>query len=276
MAKNEILSMQLKQLHDKRTTFVIPNAWDVGSAKLLAALGFPAIASTGAGAAYSMGYPNSDLGRATILQNAREIAAQIHVPLSADLENGFGDTPQDVAKTIKLAIDAGLAGGSIEDASPTFSDPIYNIDLAAERIRAAAEEIRRNESAFQLVARAENYLFGRADLKDTILRLQRYQEAGANVLYAPGLTTIDEIEAVVSSVDLPVNVVMGRMGDSLSLDVLRRLGVARVSVGSSLQRYAYGALERAAQEISQKGTFEFSKDALRVEDLDARFTALSA
>ena len=271
MTKNTVMAERLRDLHQSGEAFIIPNPWDCGSAKLLQAAGFQALATTGAGLAYSRGQPNASPGRIAILENATEIAASVNVPVSADLENGFGDAPETVVSTIEQAIELGLAGGSIEDASFRTSDPIYNIDLAAERIAGAASAVRESGIPFQLVARAENYLYGRADIKDTIKRLQRYQEAGADVLYAPGLTMEEDIRAVVSSVDLPVNVVMGRVGSGLDFEILKGLGVTRISVGSALQRSAFGALERAAEEMLTKGTFNFAHNALSVEALDKRF-----
>ena len=187
------------------------------------------------------------MGRDKLIANAGAIASATDLPVSADLENGFGDDPASVAETIRLAAVAGLAGGSIEDATNRQDDPIYEYQLAVERVRAAAEAARSLAFPFTLTARAENYLVGRPDLKDTIKRLQAYQEAGADVLYAPGLTSKDEIAAVVSSVDRPVNVVMGLQGVQLSLAALSEIGVKRVSVGSALTRAALGAFLRAAQ-----------------------------
>lgn len=261
----------LRTLHQKREAFIIPNPWDAGSARLLEAAGFKALATTGAGLAYTMGKANAEPGRDAILQNAATIVDAVDLPVSADLENGFGDAPECVASTIEHAISIGLAGGSIEDASFRPNDPIFDIDEATDRIAAAAQMVKQHGSAFQLVARAENFLYGRKDLADTITRLQRYQDAGADVLYAPGLTEIEDIRAVIDAVDLPVNVVMGRLGQAHDMQVLRELGVARVSVGSALQRLAFAALETAAQEMMSKGTFSFAAKAISVETLDERF-----
>ncbi len=271
MARNDRKARALCRLHDSKSCFVIPNPWDVGSARILTAAGFKALATTGAGLAYSRGEPNGYPGREAILENATEIANAVSVPVSADLENGFGDEPAIVADTISRAIEAGLAGGSIEDANLDGDDPIYPVECAVERIEAAAAAVRASGIPFQLVARAENYLYGRPDLGDTIDRLQRFQEAGADVLYAPGLASVGDIRAIVSSVDLPVNVVMGRTGDLVDFATLKDLGVARISIGSSLQRLAYGALDRAAREMIDGGTFSFAADALTVEELDRRF-----
>lgn len=211
------------------------------------------------------------MGRDKLIANAGAIASATDLPVSADLENGFGDDPASVAETIRVAAVAGLAGGSIEDATNRQDDPIYEYQLAVERVRAAAEAARSLAFPFTLTARAENYLFGRPDLKDTIKRLQAYQEAGADVLYAPGLTSEGEIAAVVSSVDRPVNVVMGLQGVQLSLATLSEIGVKRVSVGSALTRAALGAFLRAAREMREHGTFTFADEAVSYRDISAMF-----
>jgi 2-methylisocitrate lyase-like PEP mutase family enzyme len=195
------------------------------------------------------------------------------LPVSADLENGFGHTPEIAAETIQLAATAGVVGGSIEDATGRADHPIYEREHAVERVRAAAEAARALPFTFTLTGRAENYLHGRPDLRDTIGRLQAYQEAGADVLYAPGLTTKDDIAAVISSVDRPVNVVMGLQGVQLSLAELSAIGVKRVSVGSALSRAALGAFLRAAREMQEHGTFAFAEQAISYRDLSAMFKA---
>jgi 2-methylisocitrate lyase-like PEP mutase family enzyme len=196
------------------------------------------------------------------MAHVTELAAATDLPLSADLENGFGEAPAMVAETIRLAAATGIVGGSIEDASGNRDDPIYALELAADRVRAAAEAARGLDFPFTLTARAENYLAGRPDLKDTIERLQAYQEAGADVLYAPGLKSREDIAAVVSSLDKPVNVVMGLQGVQLSLRELGAIGVKRVSVGGSLARAALGAFIRAAEEMREHGTFTYGEEAV--------------
>lgn len=260
-----------RALHEGDSAFIIPNPWDIGTARLLARLGFEALATTSAGYAFSMGQQDSTMGRDKLIANAGEIALATDLPVSADLENGFGDDPASVAETIRLAAVAGVVGGSIEDATNRPNDPIYEYQSAVERIRAAAEAARALPFPFTLTARAENYLFGRPDLKDTIGRLQAYQEAGADVLYAPGLTGKDEIAAVVSSVDRPVNVVMGLQGAQLSLTALSEIGVKRVSVGSALTRAALGAFLRAAKEMREHGTFTFADEAVSYREISAMF-----
>ncbi|WP_417807932.1 isocitrate lyase/PEP mutase family protein [Thioclava sp.] len=253
---------RLKALHARDTAFVIPNPWDAGSARLLASLGFEALATTSAGYAFSKGKRDSfaGLGRGEILQNAAEIVGAIDLPVSADLEDGFGAAPEVCAQTIRLACEAGLVGGSIEDATGDPGAPIYDFPQSVDRIQAAAEAAL--DLPFMLTARAENYLWGRPDLDDTIKRLQAFSEAGADVLFAPGLPDIAAIRTVCASVDKPVNVVMGLQGQSYSVAELSAAGVRRISVGGSFARAALGALMRAAQEVKTYGTFSYATDAM--------------
>ena len=260
-----------RALHERESAFIIPNPWDVGTARLLAHLGFEALATTSAGYAFSIGQRDNTVGRDKMMAHVRDIVAATDLPVSADLENGFGDDPETVAETIRLAAAAGLVGGSIEDSTTRRDDPIYELDRAAERVRAAADVARALPFAFTLTARAENYLFGLRDLNDTIKRLQTYQEAGADVLYAPGLVTKEDIAAVVSSLDRPINVLMGLASVSLSLAELSEIGVKRVSVGSVLSRVALGAFLRAAQEMRDQGTFIFAEEAVSFRDISAMF-----
>jgi 2-methylisocitrate lyase-like PEP mutase family enzyme len=260
-----------RALHQRDGAFLIPNPWDAGTARLLAHLGFEALATTSAGYAFSAGRLDNTIDRDEMMANVSLIASATDLPVSADLENGFGDSPETVAETIRLAAAAGVAGGSIEDMSHEAGHPIYRHELAAERIRAAADVVRALPYAFTLTARAENYLVGKPDLKDTIKRLQAYQMAGADVLYAPGLTSKEDIAAIVASVDRPVNVVMGLQGVQLSLAELAAMGVRRVSVGSSLSRAALGAFLRAAREMREHGTFAFADQAVSFRDLSAMF-----
>jgi 2-methylisocitrate lyase-like PEP mutase family enzyme len=258
-----------RALHERDEAFIIPNPWDVGTARLLAHLGFEALATTSMGYAFSLGRLDNTLGREETLAYASAIASATHLPVSADLENGFGDAPQAVAETIRLAAEAGVVGGSIEDATGRADQPIYEMEKAIERVQAAAAAARALPFIFTLTARAENYLHGRPDLKDTIKRLQAYQEAGAEVLYAPGLATKDDIAAVVGSVDRPVNVVMGLRGVRLSLDELSTIGVKRISVGSALCRTALGAFLRAATEMRDRGSFNFASEAASPKEIGA-------
>ena len=256
---------RFRALHERECAFIVPNPWDPGTARMLTHMGFEALATTSAGLAFSLGQKDGTAGRETTLANIAAIASATELPVSADLENGFGDDPQTAAETIRMAADAGLVGGSIEDATGRTQDPIYEIEKAIERIQAAAEAAHALPFPFTLTARAENFLYGRRDLKDTIHRLRTYQEAGADVLYAPGLTTKEDIAAVVSSLDRPVNVLMG-MADTveLSLDELSEIGVKRVSVGSALCRIALGAFLGAAREMRERGRFGFARRATKM------------
>lgn len=260
-----------QSLHRRDGAFIIPNPWDVGSARILAHFGFEALATTSMGFAFSIGRPDATVDRDTVLSHVSAIAHATDLPVSADLENGYGDTPETAADTIARAAAAGAVGGSIEDATGRRERPIYDPELAADRVRAAAAAASALPFPFTLTARAENYLYGRPDLADTIARLQAYQEAGADVLYAPALVTKEDIATVVKAVDRPVNVVMGFQGALLSLDELAALGVKRVSVGSSLCRAALGALVRAAAEMKELGTFTYAQDAARPKMMTAIF-----
>jgi len=269
MATQSEKGQAFRALHCRDHAFIIPNPWDAGTARILEHLGFEALATTSMGFAFSVGRRDNTVGREPVLQHISTLAAATELPVSADLENGFGDDPQECAKTIHLAAQTGIVGGSIEDATGRTEGPIYCLEHAKARVQAAVEAARSLPFTFTLTARAENYLHGRPDIKDTITRLQAYQEAGADVLYAPGLTTRAEIAEVVRSVDRPVNVVMGLQGVQLSLADLSQLGVKRVSVGSTLARAALGALLRAAREMREKGTFDFAKDAANPREVSA-------
>ena len=260
-----------RALHQRDSAFIIPNPWDVGTARLLAQLGFEALATTSAGFAFSVGQQDNTIGRDRMLAHVAAIVSATDLPVSADLENGFADDPAAVAITIRMAAATGLAGGSIEDATGCADPPIYEHGLAVERIRAAAEAVRALPFPFVLTARAENHLVGRTDLKDTIKRQQAYQEAGADVLYAPGLVSEKDIAAVVNSVDRPVNVLMGGAGVPHTLASLARLGVKRVSVGSALSRAALGAFLRAAREMREHGSFGFAEEAVSFREISAMF-----
>ncbi len=255
-----------EKLHERDGAFIIPNPWDIGSARILAYLGFEALATTSAGSAFSLGRLDGALTRDEVLAHVAGIAAATDLPVSADLENCFGDAPEVVADTIRRAAATGIVGGSVEDATGRPEDPIYALDLSVERVRAAAKAAHALPFPFTLTARAENFLHGRPDLEDTIERLRAFQDAGADVLYAPGLTTKEEIATVVRSVDRPVNVLaMRNLG--LSLQDLSAMGVKRISVGGGLQRAALGALFRAAGEMRERGTFTWARDAIDSKDL---------
>lgn len=264
-------AQSFRALHQRDHAFIIPNPWDVGTARMLAYLGFEALATTSAGFAFSAGRKDNTVGRDQVIRHVAAIASATDLPVSADLENGFGDAPEMAAETIRLAAATGAVGGSIEDATERPDNPIYDKELAKDRVRAAVEAARSLPFPFTLTARAENYLHARPDLKDTIARLQSYQEAGADVLYAPGLTTKEDIAAVVSSVNRPVNVVMGLRGVQLDLATLSAMGVKRVSVGSALCRVALGAFLRAAREMREQGTFTFAKEAVTMQEISEMF-----
>jgi 2-methylisocitrate lyase-like PEP mutase family enzyme len=261
-----------KALHERTGAFVIPNPWNAGTAKILTALGFEALATTSAGYAFSIGQEDStaNLTRDGVLENAKEIVEATHLPVSADLQNGFGPSPETCSETIRIASSIGLAGGSIEDATGHPSVPIYDFQLAVERVEAAAETAQTHH--FLLTARAENFLHGRPNLEDTIRRLQAFAEAGADVLYAPGLTSLEAIREVCSSVDKPVNVLMGLQGATYSVEELAAAGVKRISVGGSMARVALGAFVRAAREVKEKGTFSYATDAISHTDISAYMT----
>lgn len=256
-----------RALHERNKLFVIPNPWDGGSAKLLASQGFEALTTTSAGLAYVFGRPDGGVTREQSLWNAKLIADSVDLPVAADLENGFGHRPEDAAETIRLAAETGLVGGSIEDATGDPANPIYDFGLAVERVAAAAEAAHALSFPFTFVARAENYLHGRGDLDDTLRRLQAYEKAGADVLFAPGLPGIEAIRTVCVSLAKPVNVVRGAPG--LTLAELEQAGVRRVSLGASLARVALTALKQAGEELLATGTFEFGRDILPGQNVDA-------
>jgi 2-methylisocitrate lyase-like PEP mutase family enzyme len=259
------------ELHARPGAFLIPNPWDAGTAKILEHMGFEALTTTSAGLAYALGKPDGAglISREETLANAKAIVDATDLPVAADLENGYGDTPDAVAETIRLAGEAGLVGGSIEDATGHARDPIYAFAHAVDRVAAAVETARRLSFPFVLVARAENFLHGRPDLDDTIRRLQAFEDAGADALYAPGLTTAEEIRTVCASVGQPVNVVMGLKSGSFSVAELAELGVRRISVGSALSRAALAAFMSAAREMLDHGTFRFAETALPYAEANA-------
>lgn len=264
-------SADFRALHEASGAFVIPNPWDVGTARLLASLGFKALATTSAGLAFSLGRPEGLLTRDEVLAHCRDIVGATSLPVSADLEKGFGDTPQSAAETIGAAAETGLAGCSLEDHTNRRDDPIFDFSLAVERIAAAAEAARALPRDFVLTARCENFLWGRPDLDDTIRRLQAFEQAGADVLYAPGLRSLEDIRTVCASVGKPVNVVMGLPGAAFSVGELAEAGVKRISVGSALARLAYGTCLAAAQDIATRGRFDSLSSAIGFAELEDRF-----
>jgi 2-methylisocitrate lyase-like PEP mutase family enzyme len=248
-----------RALHEGPEPLLLPNPWDVGSAKLLASLGFAALATTSGGFAATLGRLDGSVTREEALGHAAQLAAATSVPVSADLENAFADEPDGVAETIRMAVQAGLAGCSVEDFTGQPESPIYDIGLATDRVAAAAAAAKAGLVQLVVTARAENYLHRRPDLADTITRLQAYQEAGADVLYAPGLTSLDEVRQVVREVDLPVNVLA--MPGGPTVPELAEAGVRRVSVGGAFAMAALGALVEAARELREQGTYGYFERA---------------
>ncbi len=242
------------EMHRRPEILVLPNPWDIGSTRLLEHLGFEALATTSAGFAHSRGRPDGAIGRTDVLAHAREIAAATTLPVSADLENCFADDPEGVAETIAAATATGIVGCSVEDATGHPQSPIYDFDLAVERVVAAASAARTAGFPFTLTARAENFLHGRADTDDTIARLVAFEEAGADVVYAPGIEDPDIIRRIVETVSIPVNVLAL---PSMTVQSLEDLGVARVSVGSGLSRAAFSAFYAGARELMEEGTFGY-------------------
>jgi 2-methylisocitrate lyase-like PEP mutase family enzyme len=260
-----------KSLHDSCTGFLIANPWDVGSARLLALAGFKALASTSAGYCFSRGTPDYSTSRNSMLKHLAELASATDLPLSADLANGFGATPDEVAETIQLAAAAGVVGASVEDHSGIPHAPLTDLAQAADRIRAAVEAARGLPFPFLVTARAENFMLPFPDIAATVSRLQRYQDAGADVLFAPGIADPQHIATLVRSVDRPVNVLISVPGMQMNVRQLLDLGVRRISVGGSFARAAYGELLRAAAEIQTAGTLDYTKRAIPGQALNDMF-----
>ena len=258
-----------RALHERPGAFIVPNPWDAGTARLLASLGFEALATTSLGFANTLGRPDGAglVDRDELIDNCRAIAEAVDLPVNADLENGYADDPRAAAEIIRLAAEAGVVGGSIEDATGDANDPIYDFQLAVERVHAAVEVARSLDFPFTLTARAENLLHGRIDLDDTIRRLQAFEKAGADVLYAPGLKDLATIRKVAASVGKPLNVVMSAADPSITLDQLAAAGVKRVSVGGALSRLALAAFLRGAREMKDRGGFTWVRDAVATREL---------
>jgi 2-methylisocitrate lyase-like PEP mutase family enzyme len=260
-----------RALHEREGAFVIPNPWDIGTARILAAMGFQALATTSAGMAFAVGLPEGRVSKEQTLAHCRDIVHASDLPVSADLEKGFGDTPESVAETVRAAARIGLAGCSIEDHTGRPDDPIFDFSLALERIEAAVEAARGLPHDFVLTARCENFLWGRPDFDDTLKRLAAFADAGADVLYAPGLRDVGTIRTVCAALEKPVNVVMGMPGATFSVEDLAAAGVKRISVGSALARAAFGTFVRACREIKDEGTFHFAEHAIGFAELEAFF-----
>ena len=269
MRTQEQKATAFRALHERDGAFIIPNPWDAGTAKLLAALGFEALATTSLGLANTLGRVDSSgaVSREEVLANCAQIAGATELPVSADLENCYADEPRAAAELIRLAAEAGVVGGSIEDATGDEGKPIYDFQLAVERVHAAVETARALPFPFTLTARAENYLHGRRDLDDTIRRLQAFEKAGADVLYAPGLRDLATIRTVVSSVGKPINVVMSAADPTLTAAQLSEIGVKRISVGGSLSRLALAYVLKAARNMKERGDFTWMAETMPASEL---------
>lgn len=254
-------------LHERSTPFVIPNPWDAGSARILTSRGFEALATTSAGFAFTLGAKDATVAREDVMDHIRDLVAATDLPISADLEGGFGDDPNTVAETIRQAAEAGAVGGSIEDATGDHDAPIYDFDHAVERVEAGIEAARKLDFHFTFTARAENFLYGRPDLDDTIARLKAFEDAGADVLYAPALRDLETIEAICSALTKPVNVLMGLKGVEFTISQLGDAGVRRISVGSCMARAALGELLRSIDEIKTHHTFNFGGRAASMPEI---------
>ena len=268
-------SAAFRALHERPGAFVIPNPWDAGTARLLAGIGFEALATTSLGLANTLGRADGTgaVSRDEVLANCRAIASATDLPVNADLENGYADEPEAAAGMIRLAAEAGVVGGSIEDATGDPLKPIYDFELAVERVRAAVAVARALPTPFMLTARAENLLHGRRDLDDTIRRLQAFEAAGADVLYAPGLRDLASIRTVTSAVGRPVNVVMSSADPSITVAQLALAGVKRISVGGALSRLALAAFLKGAREMKEQGSFTYMRDTVPSAELRQIFAA---
>ena len=262
-----------RALHERPGLFLLPNPWDAGTAKLFASLGFEALATTSLGLASSLGRVDGTLSvsREELIANCRQIASATGLPLNADLENGYADDPDEAAEIFRLAAEAGVVGGSIEDASGDAARPIYEFDLAVERVAAAARVARSLPFPFTFTARAENYLHGRPDFDDTVRRLRAFAEAGADVLYAPGLRDLATIRRLAAAVPRPVNIVMGMIDPEITVHQLAEAGVKRVSIGGALARRAYAAVRDAAISMRDAGSFRWVREAMPGKELNAIF-----
>jgi 2-methylisocitrate lyase-like PEP mutase family enzyme len=269
MSRQHDKARAFRQLHERPGAFVIPNPWDAGFARLLAHVGFEALATTSAGYAFSVGKTDYAIERDEMMTHVAAVVAATDLPVSGDLGNGFGHEPQAVAHCIRLAAEAGLVGASIEDATLDPNAPIYCREHAVARIRAAVEAARALPFPFTVTARAENYLWGRPSLEDTIDRLRAYQDAGADVLYAPGPTTEREISEIVAALERPVNILAGISGFTLSVHQLASIGVKRISLGSALARTAFSAMLAAGREVREAGTFTIANKATSFRDMSS-------
>lgn len=258
-----------RALHERPGAFIIPNPWDAGTARILASMGFEALATTSLGVANTLGRATVSL--AEIIENCRAIADATDLPVNADLENGGAHEPKAASQAIRLAAEAGCVGGSIEDSTGDRSNPIYDFNLAVERVQAAVEVARSLPFPFTLTARAENFLHGRPDLDDTIKRLQAFEAVGADVLYSPGLYDLATIKTVVSALKKPFNLVMGFADPTLTLPQLSAAGVKRISVGGAMERYALAAFVKCAREMKDQGAFTYVREMAQMKDVREAF-----
>lgn len=265
-----------RALHERQGAFIIPNPWDAGTARLLAAIGFEALATTSLGLANMLGRPGSHVSRTEVVDNCRVISEATDLPVNADLENCFAHEPQAAAETIRLAADAGAVGGSIEDYTGDPANPIYDFDFAVARVRVAAQAAHSLPVPFLLTARAENLIRGHSDMADTIRRLQAYEAAGADVLYAPGLRTLAEVRQVVRAVNRPFNVVTGWLDPDITIAQLGEAGARRISVGGALSRLALAAFVKAARSMHDQGSFAWTRDMIGIADLGKMLDAGTA
>jgi 2-methylisocitrate lyase-like PEP mutase family enzyme len=268
MATQSEKAERFKALHSKPGAFVFPNPWDAGSARILAGLGFEALATSSGASAGVLGKRDGKVTREEALAHARSIVEGTDLPVAADLEKGFGDSPDAAAETIRLAAKAGLVGGSIEDATGAKDKPLYDIGQATERIAAAVQAARALPFHFMLTARSENFLRGNPDLDDTIRRLQAFEKAGADVLFAPGLPDLASVKTVCSALSKPFNFMVGIKGKSFSVAELEAAGVKRISLATSLYRAAMSGLIDAAREAKDKGSFTYLDRTLTTPDLN--------
>lgn len=265
-----------KALHSADGVFLMPNAWSAGSACMLEAAGFPAIGTSSAGIAYSLGLPDYEgaLSRDAALEETARISIAVDLPVSADAENGYGHEPAEVAATIRLFAETGAVGASIEDYAASYGRQLYEKDLAVDRIRAAKEAAATLDFPFTLTARAECYLMGHhTPFREAVTRANLYREAGADCLYVPGVRDATTIGALVKEIDGPVNVVMGLSGNPLTVTELQELGVKRISVGGALMRATFGLIRRAAAEMLERGTFKFAEEQVPDDELCRFFSA---
>jgi 2-methylisocitrate lyase-like PEP mutase family enzyme len=266
-------ALAFRALHERPGAFIIPNPWDAGTARMLAALGFEALATTSLGFANTLGKPDSTVDRVATIANCREIAAATNLPVNADLENCFAHEPDAAAETIRLAAEAGVVGGSIEDFTGDRANPIYDFDLAVARVRAAVAVARSLPFPFMLTARAENLIRGRADMADTVRRLQAYEAAGADVLYAPGLKTLVEVREVVSAIKRPFNIVTGWLDPNITASQLADAGAKRISVGGALSRLALATFVGAGRAMAGQGSFAWMREMMTTQEIRQMFAS---